>query len=231
MKSAADGKGALSGHDGGNPVGYQKKDFWSGENLRYVQPHLRLEKAAHIIAKIADGEERSLLDVGCGPATLQTFLPVNIQYYGIDIAIQAPAANLIEADLVRTPISFGDQKFDIVIAQGFFEYVGNVQEEKFREIARLLTDSSVFIASYVNFGHRRREIYAPYNNVQSLGEFQTSLARYFRIDRHFPTSHNWSHREPGRKLARVINMHMNMHIPVISPRLGVQYFYICSRRG
>jgi hypothetical protein len=31
-----------------------------------------------------------------------------------------------------------------------------------------------------------------------------------------------------RRLLRAINMHVNMNIPVISPKLAVEYFFICS---
>ena len=51
----------------------------------------------------------------------------NIQYYGIDIAIHDPAPNLIEADFLEAPIRFDGKRFDMVVAQGVFEYVGNLQ--------------------------------------------------------------------------------------------------------
>ena len=78
----------------------------------------------------------------------------NIQYYGIDIAIHDPAPNLIEANLVNTPIRFDGKRFDIVIAQGFFEYMGTFQDQKFAEISQLLNDGGIFIVSYKNFGRR-----------------------------------------------------------------------------
>jgi SAM-dependent methyltransferase len=208
-----------------------KKDFWSKENLKYSRPHYRLEKSARIINRLARGERCALLDVGCGPAALRSLLRSNIQYYGIDIAIHDPAPNLIEADFLETPIRFADKRFEIALAQGVFEYVGNFQAQKFAEIARLLTDDGVFIASYVNFDHRDRYIYWPYSNVQSLDEFRRSLAQHFNIHRFFPTSHNWNHSEPGRKLVKAANMHININIPVISRALAVEYFFICSPRA
>ena len=212
-------------------VRYQKKDFWSGENLRYRQPHFRMEKAARLITKAARGQDQSLLDIGCGPATLATLLPANIRYHGIDIAIHDPAPNLIEADLVGSPVAFSGERFDIIIAQGFFEYVGKVQAQKFSEITQLMKPDSTFIASYVNFDHRERDIYTPYNNVQPLDDFRASLAQHFAIRRYFATSHNWSHREPRREPVRSVNMHLNLRVPVISRALAVQYFFICARRG
>jgi SAM-dependent methyltransferase len=211
-------------------VKYYDRDFWSQENLRYTKPHFRLEKAARIVNKLAKGRQCDMLDVGCGPATLARFLTPNISYYGLDISIGQPAPNLLEADLVKNPIRFGDRRFDIIVAQGFFEYVGTVQEQKFAEIADLLTDNGKFLASYVNFGHRDREIYWPYSNIQPLGEFRAGLARHFAVERSFPTAHNWKHSEPNRQFMRVSQMPVMVSFPVISRLLAVEYFFICSRQ-
>lgn len=231
MNETVGGKDAGADGGVGNTTRYYKKDFWRDENLKYVKPHHRLAKSARIINSIARGEERTLLDVGCGPATLMRLLDPNIHYYGIDIAIQQPASNLIECDFLEAPIRFGDKKFDMIVAQGVFEYIGEFQSQKFEEIADLLNGDGVFILSYVNFGHRDKEIYWPYSNVQSFDSFRESLARYFNIDRFFPTSYNWKHSEPNRKLVRAVNMYMNANIPVISRILAVEYFFICSSRS
>jgi SAM-dependent methyltransferase len=217
---------------GGNPdsaIQYHKKDLWKEENANFGRPHYRLEKAARIVNKTARGKRSALLDVACGPATLSRLLAPSIEYWGIDIAIQAPAPNLLETDLLENPIRFGDKRFDIVLAQGFFEYAGDFQSQKFAEIAQLLNESGIFIVSYVNFGHRERNIYWLYNNIQPLDNFRESLARHFKIRRSFPTSHNWKHTEPNRKLVKTINMHFNANIPFISPIFAVEYFFICSR--
>jgi SAM-dependent methyltransferase len=222
----------------GNPVSKDsvrntvyKKDFWSKENLQYGRPHYRLEKSARIVNRIAQGgRQRTLLDVGCGGAVLRLLIRRNIEYYGIDIAIHDPAPNLIESDFLEAPIPFPDKRFDIVVAQGVFEYVGDFQPWVFSEIARLLNDSGVFIGSYVNFDHHDRFIYWPYSNVQGLDEFKRSLAQHFQIRRFFPTSHNWRHTEPSRKFARAANMHINVNVPFISRALAVEYFFVCSPR-
>jgi SAM-dependent methyltransferase len=206
-----------------------KKDFWSKENLQYSRPHYRLEKSARIVNRIARGKaRRTLLDVGCGGAALRPLIRSNIEYYGIDIAIHHPAVNLIEADFLEAPIPFDAKRFDIVIAQGVFEYVGGFQAWIFSEIARLLNDSGVFIGSYVNFDHRDPCVYWPYSNVQSFDEFQRGLAQYFQIRRVFPTSHSWNHSEPRRRLAQAANMHINANVPFISRALAVEYFFVCS---
>jgi SAM-dependent methyltransferase len=228
MTEPAGGESLVS--EGGVGSTLHKKDFWSEENLKYSRPHFRLEKAARIVNRLAGDKRSTLLDVGCGPAALMHLLRSNIQYYGIDIAIQNPAPNLIEADFLEAPIQFDDKRFDIVVAQGVFEYVGDFQAQKFAEISRLMNDDGIFVASYVNFGHRTRMIYWPYSNVQALSDFRQSLAQHFEIKRSFPTSHNWGHSEPKRKLIKAANMHINMNVPFISPKLAVEYFFICSKR-
>lgn len=229
MNDRFGGTANVSGDDLSSNAQHYKRDFWSKENLKFSQPHFRLEKAARIIDKIAQGRTCDLLDVGCGPAALMRILPKNIHYYGIDIAIRDSAAsNLIELDFVESPIKFGDKRFDIVLAQGVFEYVGALQSQKFAEISRLLTGDGKFVVSYWNFSHYNKHIYEAFSNVQTLDEFQQSLGRYFNIEKFFPASHNWHHRGPGRKLIKAVQMPLNVNIPLISSAFAVEYFFICS---
>jgi SAM-dependent methyltransferase len=207
---------------------YYDRDFWIKENLQYAKPHFRLEKAARIINRIARTEDCDLLDVGCGPAALMGLLRKNIRYHGIDLAIQRPAPHLLQTNFIETPIGFDSKQFDIVIAQGVFEYAGTFQLQKFSEIRKLLKPGGKFIVSYVNFDHLNKYIAYFYNNVQPLREFRRSLTQVFRIERSFPTSHNWRHHEPRRALNHAIQMRINMYVPMISPYLAVEYFFICS---
>jgi SAM-dependent methyltransferase len=207
-----------------------KRDFWVEENQKHVPAHYRLQKSARIINAIAGRKECDLLDVGCGPATLMRLLQPNIHYYGIDIAIHEPAPNLIEADILKEPIRFAEKRFDIVAALGLFEYVGACQDQKFSEIAQLLGEHGRFVLTYTNFGHRDRRIFEAFSNVQPLDDFRRSLARHFAIDRYFPTSYNWHGGQPVRPLLKATNMHVKANIPLVGPRLAVEYFFICSRR-
>lgn len=147
MNDPARGNDTVTGSGSGDAVKSYKKDFWDEENLNYAEPHFRAQKVARLVNKIAGGRERDLLDIGCGPASLRLLLDDNIHYYGIDIAIHDPAPNLIEADLVENPIEFNGKQFDIVVAQGAFEYFGGVQSQKFAEIKDLLADDGTFIVS------------------------------------------------------------------------------------
>ena len=156
MNVPASGNDIVSANNSGNPAQLYKKDFWSKENLKFSEPWYRIEKSARLISRLAGGRECSLLDIGCGPAALMRMLPPNVHYYGIDIAIQEPAPNLIESDILKNPIRFGDKRFDIIIAQGVFEYLGEVQSQKFAEIAEILNEDGTFIVSYTNFRHRKR---------------------------------------------------------------------------
>jgi SAM-dependent methyltransferase len=207
-----------------------KRDFWIQENKKHTPAHYRLRKTGSIINQVAGTRERDLLDVGCGPATLAGVLRPTINYFGIDIAIQAPAANLHELDILRQPITFDDRRFDIVVAQGLFEYLGDKQSRKFAEIADLLAPDGKFIVTYTNFGHRAKYVFEAFSNVQPMADFRADLARHFTIDRAFPTSYNWNGGQPTRTLIQALNMGITANIPVIGPKLAVEYFFICSRR-
>jgi cyclopropane fatty-acyl-phospholipid synthase-like methyltransferase len=206
-----------------------KREFWNEENLRYSQPHFRAHKVARLVNKTARGRECDLLDVGCGPGALRYLLDTNVHYYGVDIAIHEPGPNLIEADLLESPIEFNDRRFDIVVAQGVFEYFGKLQAQKFAEVRRILTSEGRFILSYWNFGHRNARMHQPFNNIQPMAEFRSSLAGYFTIVSCFPASHNWRQNMSDRRFLKLINMHANVTIPLVSPKLAVEYFFICSQ--
>lgn len=225
---SADGGTAPGGHH--DTAQHYKRDFWIEENLKHSVPHYRLQKVARIANELAGGRECDLLDVGCGPATLQHLLTGNIRYFGIDIAIHEPAPNLSETDFLEAPIGFGGRQFDIVVAQGVFEYIGEFQDQKLAEIAGLLGQAGTFIVTYTNFDHRNKHLFEAFSNIQPPGEFRQSLARHFRVDRFFPSSHNPSGGQPARKLVKAVNMRVNRNIPLVSPRFAVEYIAICSSR-
>jgi len=213
------------------PGALYKRDFWADENRKYTRPHHRMLKVARLVNRLAAGKNCRLLDVGCGPATLGLLLDPNVQYYGIDIAIQEPSPNLTECDILQEPISSEEAPFDLIVAQGLFEYLAGSQSRKFAEIADLLAPHGKFIASYVNFDHRRPNHYWPYSSIQPEAHFRDSLTEHFIIEKQFPTSHNWNHHEPERWYLRMPNMYINLNIPLVTRRLGVQYLYVCRRRS
>jgi SAM-dependent methyltransferase len=211
---------------------FRQKDFWLDENLRYAEPYFRLEKCARIVNHLTRGRNSTLLDIGCGPATLARLLDQNIQYFGIDIAIHTPAPNLREFDFARQEIRFDSKEFDIVVAAGVFEYLGTFQNAKFLEIQRLLKKDGRFVTTFTNFKHinDRRIDHSLYNNIKPVTAFKSDLESYFRIDKWFPSSHNWFCSEPRRGFLRQIQMPLQMGIPILTPLLAVNYFFICSSK-
>ena len=189
-----------------------------------------MQKVARLANRLAAGREAGLLDVGCGPATLERLLHPNIRYYGIDIAIHKPAPNLKQSNILQEPISSIAAPFDLVVAEGLFEYLADQQSRKFAEIADLLTPEGKFIVTYVNFGHRRPNYYWPYSNIQSSEVFRAALADHFVVERQLTTAHNWNHSEPGRWYVRGSNMYVNARIPFFTRWLGVEYLYVCRPR-
>lgn len=206
------------------------RDFWSEEHQKFVEPHFRLQKSARLINKMASSGPCNLLDVGCARAALQPLLKPNIDYFGIDIAIAAPARNLKEIDLLDSPIEFDGRRFDFVIAQGLFEYLAGRQDEKFCEIAQILSPTGHFIVTYENFDHRRPSHYWAYSNVQSPAAFRSSLESEFVVERQVPTSLNWTHSQPVRPLVKKMNMVLTPPFPFATRKLAVEYFYVCSRK-
>jgi len=209
-------------------VKYYKKDFWAEENLKYAAPHFRMRKVARVVRGHARGQQRSLLDVGCGPGALGSLMPPNVQYYGIDISIPAPAPNFIEVDILEHPIGFQGMKFDFVVAQGLFEYIGEHESQKLAEIKEVLKKNGKFIVTYMNFDHRHQQIYWPYSNVQPAADFRRDLGRYFKIERRFAGAHNWNQSQPRRRLMTLTQDRLNVYVPLVSPQLAVDFFYICS---
>jgi glycosyltransferase involved in cell wall biosynthesis/SAM-dependent methyltransferase len=210
-----------------SPEAVHRQDFWRNENMKYAEPHHRMLKVSRIVNELAEGGEKRLLDIGCGPATLATLLEPNIRYYGMDVALQKRSPNLSECDILEERITSEHAPFDLVVAQGIFEYLADRQEQKLAEIADLLSTGGRFIVSYVNFGHRRPYRYWLYTNVQPIEQFRDSLSEYFVVEKQFPTAHNWSGSEPTRWYVRRPNMHVNLNVPFLTKKLSVEYIFVC----
>ena len=210
---------------------FRGKEYWIVENTLYAEPSFRLRKAARLINKIVGNRTAALLDVGCGPGALEGLLNNNIAYCGIDIAIHKAAANFKEIDTVHEEIGFNGKMFDVVVAMGFFEYMGEHQNRKFEEISKILNNDGKFLMSYINFGHIRRRVWPNYNNVRSISDMSRSLRKLFHLEQCFPASHHWRQKQPGKRSLRQLQMHVNFNIPVFSPLFAVEYFFVCSKRS
>ena len=212
---------------------FNTKGFWLEENLRYFEPYFRLEKCARIVTALSRGRNCNLLDVGCGPGSLARLLEKNINYHGIDIAIHAPAPNLLEMNLAQNQIGFGNKSFDLVVAAGVFEYMGGLQNKKFSEIRSIMNKDGFFVLTFTNFDHLNDKLidHSIYNNIQSIKDFRRALELYFHVQKWFPSSHNWHCSEPRRQFLKKIQLPFEKSIPVFSRMLAVNYFFICSPKN
>ena len=118
--------------------------------------------------------------------------------------------------------------FDIIVAQGVFEYMGDVQSQKLAEIAGLVREGGTFFCTYQNFAHHKQHIYGPYSNIRQPEDFRRDLSRFFTIERAFPTAYNWNHSHPQRPWLRAPQERINVNVPVIGRKLAVDYYYQCS---
>lgn len=205
------------------------REHWIKRHDFYKTRYFRLEKCAKIVNSISEKPNCHLLDVGCGPATLSKLLDSNINYYGMDLVIQEPAPNLIEIDITKNEIKYKDKQFDIIVAAGLFEYMGDLQNSKLSEIELLLKKNGKFITTYTNFSHVHKVILPSYNNIKSIDDFRKDLSSFFVVEKYFPSSHNWHPWEPQRRILNKFQMHLNAKIPIFSSLFAVNYFFICSR--
>ena len=210
---------------------YRKRDYWIVENAQYAEASFRLRKCARLLNAAARDKECALLDLGCGPGALRALLDPNVHYNGIDIAIHEPAPYMRELDFAKNEISCEGRSFDFIVAMGVFEYMGGQQRRKFEEIRNILKPNGKFVMSYINFGHFRRAVWPNYNNVQPIAGMARSLKEVFRLERCFPASHHWRQKQPGKNSLPAIQMQVNFNLPIISPMLAVEYFFVCSPKS
>jgi SAM-dependent methyltransferase len=209
---------------------FRDRDYWIQENKLYIEPSFRLKKCARVINELAAGRQTTLLDVGCGPAALRPLLAPNVTYYGIDIAIHDNVPWLRERNIAEDTIRWDDQRFDFVVGMGFFEYMGRQQQRKFEEIRDILKDDGRFMMSYINFSHMRHKVWPNYNNVKPVSEMRKGVEQVFHVDKLFPASHNWRQKQPGHRLLPGVQMRVNFRIPVFTPMMAVEYFFLCSKK-
>jgi len=209
---------------------FRTRDYWIVENAQYAAVSFRLRKLARIVNEMAGDRECSLLDVGCGPAALRSVLRPNVAYHGIDIAIHEPAPYLQEIDIAHDPIDFSGRSFDFVVAMGLYEYMGTQQDQKFDEVRAIMKNDGKFIMSYINFGHFRRLVWPNYNNVKPIGEMADHLKKVFHVERYLPVSHHWRQKQPGKRSLQGLQMKVNFNIPIITPAMAVEYFFVCSAK-
>jgi SAM-dependent methyltransferase len=138
------------------------------------------------------GNIQTVLDLGCGPATMRAVLPTHVEYFGVDFAPSiirelGDPSHFEVADFNVDPTCFGTKKFDVLICSGIFEYI----REPLRFIAFLaskVSDEGHLILSYTNRQHFRsipamlrgeRPTYVdPHHNFTSIPQAMEMLSAH-----------------------------------------------------
>ncbi len=142
--------------------------------------------------KIKDGD--SILDLGCGPASLIPFLPGNIKYVGIDKSIEYInyASNKYKNHKFICSNSFDlkeglENKFDIIISDALFMSLSNEEAHKTLSlITSLLKEDGTFFfmdGCYVENGAKIANWFLSKErgkNTRSENEYKNLLSKYFK---------------------------------------------------
>ncbi|MFA6393954.1 MAG: class I SAM-dependent methyltransferase [Patescibacteria group bacterium] len=136
--------------------------YWSIESLKYQKPHERIRKIYREIIK--GSTSGSVLDIGCGPASLALLLQSgNFKYSGVDVFKQnIPSGRYRVFDLEHDDFSNFpfDEIFDVVVISGVIEYLSIERVRELLKYLRLkLSDRNTkIIITYTNFSHYSRKI-------------------------------------------------------------------------
>ena len=166
-------------------------NFQDDQNkARYYQSHqLRREVAAWYYRQL--GPAHRILDLGCGTGDFGRYRPDSeIEVHGIDVDRVAVAAAArfevaVQGDLDGTPLPYGDEFFDAVLARDILEHL---QEPwlALREAHRVLRPGGVIVASVVMA--KPQAVWADYTHVR--GFTRSSVALMFR-DSNFEVEAVW----------------------------------------
>ncbi|URA10912.1 class I SAM-dependent methyltransferase [Thermospira aquatica] len=137
-------------------------DIHSSNN--YLRYHLIYKHIKEYVEKNKRDVEVKLLDVGCGPGHLATFLsPLkNLTLYGCDISEKSLALakekgmNTVKCNLWET-LPFPDGFFDIVVATEVIEHIYDT-EHFIREIKRILKEDGLLVITTPNVASLGRRI-------------------------------------------------------------------------
>ena len=161
--------------------------YWDRGVDRFDRPHPRLKRIASIVEGLSPSPH-TLLDIGCGKATLRSLLPASLEYCGVDIAAADLATqdpeHFTNEDLDQTQLSFPDRTFDAVVCSGVFEYISS-RERFLSFVASKVAPDGSLIFSFTNREHyrdllpalvgRRHKYLDPHVNFMSIREVVSML--------------------------------------------------------
>jgi 2-polyprenyl-3-methyl-5-hydroxy-6-metoxy-1,4-benzoquinol methylase len=171
--------------------------FWNRRAKPFAVPHARLRVIARLIEE-SQGPRKTLLDVGCGPASLRQVLPAGTEYFGADVADEIIAgfsdpAHFQALDWNRSGRIFDGRLFDVIVCSGFLEYTDDLGQALDRLRSQLAPGGRI-VASYMNHAHwsawrfvltgRTRSLPDPHKNFLTLRELMGTFRRSrLRIER------------------------------------------------
>jgi len=133
----------------------------------------RDERSEYCAKKYEEYLKGNVLDVGCWEKDLQKYLPVNVNYTGIDIAGDYD----IQVDLEKGEIPFADNKFDCVVCTDVLEHLDSLHKV-FSELVRV-TDKYVIVSLPNNWVPLKKPLLSGGGKLKQYG-----LSAVKPIDRH-----------------------------------------------
>jgi len=160
---------------------YEEKGTYHWE--KYREDHMYREKTNKIIEYV--GEDKKVLDVGCGDGLITEKIGTNNHIVGIDNSDKGiklarkkcnNVNNLIKTDALDLP--FEDKKFDVVVLADVIEHI---KEEKrlIKEIARVLKKRGKII---ITTPLKREVIEEHHIREYTEEELRESLSSHFEVD-------------------------------------------------
>jgi O-methyltransferase len=140
----------------------KKAAYWVVEAQKYSQTHLRIKRVANEINQLPL-KNGSVLDLGCGPATLNNLIDYKrFHYYGVDVFDQHISNGIYKkfdfenGDWSEFPYQ---QKFEIVVLSGLIEYLSLDRIKNLLDQIRenLIAKNGYIILTYTNFDHYSRK--------------------------------------------------------------------------
>ncbi len=210
--------------------------YWKKETQKYQTPHLRLLR---IVEEIRQHKQHGrVLDIGCGPQTLGSMLGTAYEYYGVDVVgtgdAHFQAFDFEQHSLTEFPFK---ETFDIVTCSGLLEYLSLAKIEELLKLihSTLLTQESLFVATYTNFAHvtrRRGKMHPKWITKISINEIQELYRRSgFEIQASYPSYYKIG----GGPLKPGLWWNLQRHLPLpksgwFASLFGKQYIFVLKKK-
>ncbi|MFA6106358.1 MAG: TylF/MycF/NovP-related O-methyltransferase [Patescibacteria group bacterium] len=205
-------------------VGLDK--YWTAESRKYKKPHKRINEIYGEIIK--GGSGGSIIDIGCGPASLGEMLKnSNYKYAGVDVFMQKivfgryAVFDLEKDNFKNFPFN---EIFNVIVISGVIEYLSI---DRVRELLRYLNsnlsnkDTKILI-TYTNFSHysRKKKTYHPlWVNIRNIDDMKKEFkSAGFSIVKHYPSYYYISRRR--------LNVPHNAWFSFFSKYFGRQIIFI-----